>query len=249
MKFSNFPLIKRIIPSLRKNIRLIFGKHIFWTEIDSISYLLDIRQKQDREFYFKKKYEEDNFNFLYNNDFFNEPFIFIDIGCNIGIYTLIIGKKFNNCKKIISIEPILDAFNILKSNINKNKIDNITSAINIALSNKDGKNRMKSFSKHNQTQLSKFEINENGNIEVNTKVFDNLFSFKGEYIYIKCDAEGHEDKILEGMQKTLLNNNCLIQLEIYEKKYDKTKDILRKFKYKKIAATNEKDTYFFAKSH
>ena len=107
---------------------------------------------------------------------------------------------------------------------------------------------MKSFSKHNQTQLSKFEINENGNIEVNTKVFDNLFSFKGEYIYIKCDAEGHEDKILEGMQKTLLNNNCLIQLEIYEKKYDKTKDILRKFKYKKIATTNEKDTYFFAKS-
>ena len=98
MKFNNFPLIKRLIPSLRKNLRLLFKKHIFWTKINDIHYLLDIRQKQDREFYFKKNYEIDNINFIYKNNFFDKSFIFVDIGCNIGIYTLLIGSKFKNCK-------------------------------------------------------------------------------------------------------------------------------------------------------
>ena len=94
MELKNFPIIKRLIPSIRKNLRITFQKHIFWTKIDKIFFLLDIRQKQDREFYFTKKYEVDNFNYIYKNKFFKNSFIFIDIGCNIGIYTLKIGKKF-----------------------------------------------------------------------------------------------------------------------------------------------------------
>ena len=47
MNLYKLPIIKRLIPSIRKNIRLIFRKHIFWTNIGGIKYLLDIRQKQD----------------------------------------------------------------------------------------------------------------------------------------------------------------------------------------------------------
>ena len=247
MKFNNFPLIKRLIPSLRKNIRLLFKKHIFWTKINGIHYLLDIRQKQDREFYFKKNYEIDNINFIYKNNFFDKSFIFIDIGCNIGIYTLLIGNKFKNCKQIISIEPIFNTFKRLRSNVKINKIENITTLLNIALSNKDGKAKMRSVSKHNQIQLSKFEINETGDVDVETKVFDNLYKFEKEYIFIKCDVEGHEIKTLEGMKSTLYKNNCLIQIEIFSQNYKKTERILNSLDYFIVYVSEERDTYFFGK--
>ena len=247
MKFNKFPLIKRLIPSLRKNLRLLFKKHIFWTKINDIHYLLDIRQKQDREFYFKKNYEIDNINFIYKNNFFDKSFIFVDIGCNIGIYTLLIGNKFKNCKQIISIEPIFNTFKRLRSNVKINKIENITTLLNIALSNKDGKAKMRSVSKHNQIQLSKFEINETGDVDVETKVFDNLYKFEKEYIFIKCDVEGHEIKTLEGMKNTLYKNNCLIQIEIFSQNYKKTERILNSLDYFIIYISEERDTYFFGK--
>ena len=247
MKFNKFPLVKRLIPSLRKNLRLLFNKHIFWTKINDIHYLLDIRQKQDREFYFKKNYEIDNINFIYKNNFFDKSFIFVDIGCNIGIYTLLIGNKFKNCKQIISIEPIFNTFKRLRSNVKINKIENITTLLNIALSNKDGKAKMRSVSKHNQIQLSKFEINEKGDVDVETKVFDNLYKFEKEYIFIKCDVEGHEIKTLQGMKSTLYKNNCLIQIEIFSQNYKKTERILNSLDYFIVYISEEKDTYFFGK--
>ena len=67
MNLYKLPIIKRLIPSIRKNIRLIFRKHIFWANIDGVKYLLDIRQKQDREFYFKQEYETENFNFIFKS--------------------------------------------------------------------------------------------------------------------------------------------------------------------------------------
>lgn len=245
MNFFSLPVIKRLIPSLRKNIRLIFRKHIFWANINDIYYLLDIRQKQDREFFFKKKYESGNLNFIYKNNFFKKPFIFIDIGCNIGIYTLIIGKKFNNCKQIYSFEPIVEAFNTLRSNVNRNKIENITNLFNFALSNKDGKAKMSSIKKKNHVQLSKFEIDEKGDINIETKIFDHLYNFNDQYIFIKCDVEGHEYKIIQGMKNTLKKNNCLIQIEIFKKNYNNTEKILNDIGYLKIDIENQKNKSFF----
>ena len=106
---------------------------------------------------------------------------------------------------------------------------------------------MRSVSKHNQIQLSKFEINETGDVDVETKVFDNLYKFEKEYIFIKCDVEGHEIKTLEGMKSTLYKNNCLIQIEIFSQNYKKTERILNSLDYFIVYVSEERDTYFFGK--
>ena len=54
MNFLNFPFLKRFVPSLIRRTRVFFNKSIFWTEIDGIYYLINIQEKLDREFYFKK---------------------------------------------------------------------------------------------------------------------------------------------------------------------------------------------------
>ena len=119
MNLLNLPLLKRLVPSLRRRIRLFFNQRIFWTKINDIFYLIDIQEKLDREFYFQKKYEEDNFNFIFKNKFFNKPFIFLDIGSNLGIYSLTITKIFKNCNKVLAFEPILETYKKFKLNIKK----------------------------------------------------------------------------------------------------------------------------------
>ena len=86
MYYKKIPIIKRWIPSFRRRLLTFLNKKIFWTKIDNIFYLIDINQKHEREFYFEKKYEKDNFSFILNNSFFNDKFTFIDVGSNIGIY-------------------------------------------------------------------------------------------------------------------------------------------------------------------
>ena len=103
INFLNFPFLKRLVPSLIRRARVFFNKNIFWTEIDGIYYLINIQEKLDREFYFKKKYEENNFKFIFKNKFFEKPFIFIDIGSNIGIYSLIISLRILISSCIVEI--------------------------------------------------------------------------------------------------------------------------------------------------
>ena len=102
-------------------------------------------------------------------------------------------------------------------------------------------------SKFDFVSHTKFEINKEGDIEVDTKRFDNLFNFINENIFIKCDAEGHEYKIIEGMKNTLVKNNCFLQIEIFEKNYNVMKKLLNDLGYTRLASSKEKDTYFFVK--
>ena len=198
MNFLNLPFLKRLVPSLRRRTRVFFNRSIFWTKIDGIFYLIDIQEKHDREFYFKKKYEENNFNFISNNKFFEKPFIFVDIGSNLGIYSLSILK---NCNKVLAFEPILETYNKFKLNIKKSLREKQIEALNIALSNTNETKKMKSILKNNIMQSARYEISNNGNVDVISKVFDDLYHYNNNNIFIKCDTEGHEYEVIQGMQK------------------------------------------------
>ena len=64
---------------------------------------------------------------------------FIDIGSNHGHYTLLSSGIVGN--STISIEPVRETFNRLKSNIEINQLDNIK-LMNLGVSNKIGKLRI-----------------------------------------------------------------------------------------------------------
>ena len=247
MNFLNFPFLKRFVPSLIRRARVFFNKSIFWTEIDGIYYLINIQEKLDREFYFKKKYEENNFNFISKNKFFEKPFIFVDIGSNLGIYSLSILKNFKNCNKVLAFEPILETYNKFKLNIKKNLREKQIEALNIALSNTNETKKMKSILKNNIMQSARYEISNSGNVDVIAKVFDDLYHYNNNNIFIKCDTEGHEYEVIQGMQKNLKNNKCLIQIEILDRNFSKLNLLLNRLDYKLIKKGLDKDSYFYVK--
>ena len=76
-------------------------------------------------------------------------------------------------------------------NIKKNLREKQIEALNIALSNTNETKKMKSILKNNIMQSARYEISNNGNVDVISKVFDDLYHYNNNNIFIKCDTEGH----------------------------------------------------------
>ena len=241
------PVLKRLIPSIRRRIRVLINKRIFWAKINNIYFKIDIQDKIDREYYFKKEFEKDNFNFINKCSFFRNKFIFLDIGCNSGIYSLNILKNFVNCSMVIAFEPILETFEKFKMNIEKNNFQHRVEHYNYALSDTSEQKKMKSIFRNNKKQSAVYEISSEGDQIVESKIFDKLYNYKNKYIFLKCDTEGHEYEVLLGMKKNLELNNCLILVEIQKNNLKKVSDFLKDLNYVLLKKTNEKNSYFYGK--
>ncbi len=142
----------------------------------------------------------------------------IDLGANIGYYTLIFAKLVGENGLVLAFEPELSNFNILKKNVRENGYKN-TIPENMAISNKSGKFELY-LSKTNTGSNRMFEskIEDNDWVqEVEVKTLDEylkLASIKKDISFIKMDIEGSEYFALEGMSRVLnTNTNLKIMLE------------------------------------
>src|ERR1700739_2290572 len=62
---------------------------------------------------------------------------FVDVGANLGIYTLAASRIVGPSGRVIAFEPSLESFPILKENISLNAFENVV-AVRVALSDKTG---------------------------------------------------------------------------------------------------------------
>jgi len=154
-------------------------------------------------------FEEMSFllHFLRENDFF------VDIGANIGTYTILASaiKK----AKTLSIEPVKSTFSCLQKNIKINNIENNIKALNIGLGSKEGyctfttdrgpMNKVIGYCKKNKRKA------------IRVRKLDNLIR-KNIPRIIKIDTEGFESEILKGAEKILNNNNLkAIIIELWKR--------------------------------
>lgn len=136
----------------------------------------------------------------------------LDIGANIGYYTLIMSKLVGSTGKVYAFEPEPKNFEILKKNIELNKLDNVILEQK-ALSNIDGVTYLELSKDSGQHRLS------DHGVKVESISLDSYFG-EGEIDFIKMDAEGSEYKILKGMKNVLKNKNLKIVTEFYYKLLD-----------------------------
>lgn len=145
--------------------------------------------------------------------------IVVDIGANIGYYTLMAAKLIGSNGKVYAFEPEPSNYELLIKNI---KINNYTNIISIqkAVSNKNGKARL-FINKSNLGNSSLIENNvpqKIGFTEVETITLDNFFDsvVKNNKIdFIKMDTQGAEKLVIEGAEKILKDNNLKIIMEFW----------------------------------
>ena len=248
---AKFPFFKRLIPSIGARILRLFKKNRGFYKIGDINFYLDFLDPIDREIIIYKKYEDDQVLFLKNLMEDISFDYFLDIGSNSGYYSFYFAKKFKNLK-IIAFEPNLDAFNKFNRTLNKNSFNNIE-IFNFGLSDRQQKVKMRSWISHDYVHSNSFIPEKNNKddcsktktLESFLKVGDNLFKFYKKSLVFKIDVELHEINTLKGLNQNLLNNRCLILIEISNEKFNIVNEFLVKNNFRQIFKSKYRLDYVF----
>ena len=192
-------------------------------------------EKEERQFVTELNLEDD------------DDRISIDIGANIGIYTLLLSHLYPKCK-VISIEASPTIFEKLKLNCQLNNLlpgSNLV-LLNKAVSDKDGtrvdfyeKHSMSTMSKEFLTSISsKIITNKDDELHkeiVRTVTIDNLAETTNinEISFLKIDVEGAEVLVLKGAINILTEKkvrNMIIEYHSFEN-YDYAVKLLDEIGY------------------
>ena len=241
LNFLKIPVLKRLYPSVVRRYLLLIGKHKINIKINNFIFEIDIRESIERKTYFLNEYEKKRMDHLELLSKKVKSEIFIDIGANIGFYSISFSNKF---EKIYSFEPNKRNFQVLKKNIKTNNLNNIK-IFNFGLGEKEEELLGISNTKGELFQTSGFALSKS-NIKgerVSIKKGDDLVQIKNKKITIKIDVEGFELFVLKGLEKTLKNNFCILQIEIWDKNNIETHKFLNSLNYKAINSIDG-DTYF-----
>ena len=122
--------------------------------------------------------------------------IAVDIGANVGYYTLLMAKNEAN---VFSYEPEPQNFELLKKNVRLNDLSTNVKLYNKAVSNFNGNSKL-ALAEHTTGQ-HKLGTNRFGNETINVEVIKLELD---KIDFAKIDVEGDELHVLQGM-KTLPN--------------------------------------------
>lgn len=135
--------------------------------------------------------------------------VVLDIGANIGYYTLQMAKLVGSSGKVYAFEPDPTNFEILLKNISLNEYNNIV-PINKAVSDKTG-DALLFLNEENKGDHRLYSSQDSrSSKKVKTISIDDYFSKKKIKIsFIKMDIQGSEVKAFNGMKKIISQNKKL----------------------------------------
>lgn len=166
-----------------------------------------------RRIYKNGSYESELSDFINNYLQFNEGDVALDIGANIGWYSLLLDRKMPVGCQIYAFEPDPLNYQLLMFNIQLNGVSKVR-AIKNALSNKKEIKKLYRYSNRNLGRHSLLNINTGDFVEVEALVLDDFLQEINidfnKVKFAKIDIEGYEYFALSGALKVLESINCLI---------------------------------------
>lgn len=157
---------------------------------------------------------------------------FVDIGANIGSYTILLSDLTNN---LIAFEPHPISYQRLRMNLELNGIDN-KYIYNKAVGDSDEKVYFTDYG--SSSTINKISTKKT-NLEVKQiKLDDVLSNFNGKEFLLKIDVEGLEMNVIRGMEKLIKENKIVgILYETFDYEINKYLEI-NNFKISKISKHN-----------
>ena len=145
--------------------------------------------------------------------------IFVDVGANIGLFSLIAARLVGHSGKVYAFEPGGRTYERLTNNVNLNGFNNLSS-FPLALSDQDGRQPF-FVSKDGFDAWNSFAIPVAGESfeheEVRCETWDHFaseHSLLGKVTMMKLDVEGWEVRVLSGAEQTLRREDApLLQVE------------------------------------
>ncbi len=152
------------------------------------------------------RYEESNLRVLLS--FVSDKTVFLDIGANLGFFTLQLAMRLMRVGQVYSFEPHPKVFDLLNRSLFLNGFRSAVKAHNFCLSDSDGPVELHYPLGH----LGGGHVSLGGGggsftrVQSTMKAFDNVVDPNFSCDLVKIDVEGHELAVLRGMRRTLVNS-------------------------------------------
>jgi FkbM family methyltransferase len=150
----------------------------------------------------------------------------LDIGANVGFFSILLSRLVGPKGKVIAFEPLPRNIDFINQHIQLNKLENIT-VYAAAVGEKTGVMRFDSSPCHSQGRLAL-----TGDLEVPVITLDSLSKLDNPVSFVKIDVEGAEADVLRGSESFFKSNRPIILLATHgRKEADDCQKILSDYGY------------------
>ncbi len=162
--------------------------------------------------------------------FIHQGSVFVDVGANVGVYTVKAAREVGESGLVIAIEPFIQTLYQLSLNVEANRYNNVRIR-NLCIGRNTQEGRLY-LNKRRPISFSMLPIGDADGISALSASLDDLCRWEQleQLDYLKIDAEGAEDEILRGGAKTISRYRPIIQVEITKA------DSSLSFDYRRFAA-------------
>jgi FkbM family methyltransferase len=139
----------------------------------------------------------------------------VDVGADIGYYTLLLARAVGPSGTVIAFEPIPDARRLLEQNIRTNNYRNVRVS-SFGLATVEGESVLEAPLERSRLAMGKAEPSA-GDLVVKLRRFDDLRNDIGVHRIdiVKIDVEGAEHEVLQGMTATLRADRPILIIEVH----------------------------------
>jgi len=134
--------------------------------------------------------------------------VVVDVGANVGMYTLLAARLLQGKGKIYSFEPTPRTCEILRDNVQVNGFleMGIIHLHQLAVTDRSGKARLSIFHRDSGHNTLFSDGKADNEIEVATTSLDEILATQEHVDIVKIDAEGAEPLIIRGMRQVIQRN-------------------------------------------
>ena len=172
--------------------------------------------------------------------------VFIDIGANIGAYTLFL-SKLPRMTTIRSFEAAPATFRELETNLRLNDALRVVLPVQKAVSSSFGTvsfGIVSDYSGANGVSATSLRSGYPHTLTVEADTLDSLVDFRDQVCAVKIDVEGHEPHVLAGGRQFFTSNQVILQIEDYDATADKSATrALNEMSYRRLVKVGP-DAYF-----
>jgi FkbM family methyltransferase len=196
-----------LIPNIKANNQIVN----FQTD-NSLKYICDLRSYTENYVPWTGEYEGATIRSILK--FVDTSKNILDIGANVGYWTLNLAQKLDSKSKVYSFEPVKANYDRIIEHLKLNSFQDKSKVFNLGLGDKD---IMVDFDKSEYDTIHKpatynaaISLNKTGNIPITT--LDKIVTAENisNVGFIKIDVEGFELKVFKGATDFLANNRPVI---------------------------------------
>ena len=159
---------------------------------------------------YKSKIESFDLEFLKN--YLKGTITVIDVGSNVGYFTISIAKYLDNTSKILSIEPSEQNIARMKKVLQHGAIVQKIEIVNAGASDSNNVGYLKIDQKNpSNNQISSIK---EGCLEIKLRTLDSICSGIEDIALVKIDVQGYELKVLNGATKLIAEHLPILLIEI-----------------------------------